>query len=49
MRPLRDKRAEFDLADQARAEKRRQDDARIDSGAQKWRYLPATPVPKVPE
>jgi hypothetical protein len=48
--PLRDKRTELDLADQARAEKRRQNDAQIDSGAEKWRYRPVTPgARKTPE
>jgi hypothetical protein len=48
--PLRDKRTELDLADQARAEKRRQNDAQIDSGAEKWRYRPVTPAArKTPE
>ncbi|MGF7133897.1 hypothetical protein P3T40_005398 [Paraburkholderia sp. EB58] len=48
MRPLKDKRAELQEADQARAEKRKEDDARIDSGAEKWRYRPVTPSTKMP-
>ncbi len=47
-RPIRDRRTELELADQARAEKRKQDDAQIDSGAEKWRYRPATPATKTP-
>lgn len=48
-RPLRDRRTEFDLAEQARAEKRKQDDAQINSSAEKWRYRPVTPTEKAPE
>jgi len=47
MRPLKDKRAELQEADQARAEKRKADDAQIDPGAEKWRYRPVTPATKV--
>jgi hypothetical protein len=46
---LKDKRTELDLADQERAEKRKQNDAQIDSGAEKWRYRPVTPASKKPE
>jgi len=48
MRPLKDKRAELQEADQARAEKRKADDAQIDPGAEKWRYRPLTPTTKMP-
>jgi len=39
--PTRDPRAEYGLADAARAEKRQQDSTRIDPAASKWRYQPA--------
>ena len=44
--PTRDRRAEFGLADAARAEKRQQDDTRNDPAASKWRYQPAPRVVK---
>ena len=44
--PTRDRRAEFGLADAARAEQRQQDAARIDPAASKWRYQPAPRVAK---
>jgi hypothetical protein len=34
------KRVDYGLADQARAEKRKQQDAGIDTAATKWRYSP---------
>jgi hypothetical protein len=48
MRPFKDKRAELEQADQARAEKRKEDDAQIDPSAEKWRYRPVTPATKIP-
>jgi len=48
MRPIKDKRAELQEADLARAEKRKEDDAQINSGAEKWRYRPVTPSTKIP-
>ncbi|MGF6244331.1 MULTISPECIES: hypothetical protein [Paraburkholderia] len=47
MRPIKDRRTELEEADQARAEKRKADDAQIDPGAEKWRYRPVTPATKV--
>lgn len=43
--PPRDRRVEYGLADQAREDKRKQDDTHIDSAATKWRYRPR-PTPK---
>ena len=37
---VRDRRAEFSRADEARAEQREHDDARNDPNASKWRYRP---------
>jgi hypothetical protein len=48
-RPLRDRRVEYTIADEARAEQRKQDDAHIDSSADKWRYRPVPSAPKAPE
>jgi hypothetical protein len=47
--PTRDRRAEFCLADAARAEKREKDDTRNDPAASKWRYQPAPRVAKPTE
>jgi hypothetical protein len=47
-RPLRDRKVENSEADIERAEKRKQDDARIDSGAEKWRYVPPSRTVKNP-
>ena len=44
--PTRDRRAEFGLADAARAERRQQDDTHTDPAASKWRYQPAPRVAK---
>lgn len=48
-RPLRDRRVEYTVADEARAERRKQDAEHIDSGAGKWRYRPVPVAPKLPE
>ncbi|TDN62727.1 hypothetical protein B0G77_6315 [Paraburkholderia sp. BL10I2N1] len=48
-RPLRDRRIEYTIADDARAERRKQDAVHIDSTAGKWRYRPVPATPKMPE
>jgi len=48
-RPLRDRRIEYTVADDARAERRKQDAVHIDSTAGKWRYRPVPTAPKMPE
>jgi hypothetical protein len=45
--PTRDRRAEYGLAEEARAEKRKQDATLIDPAASKWRYRPAPRAAKL--
>lgn len=45
-KPPRDRRVEYDQADRAREEKRKQDATHIDPAASKWRYQPTQPPPK---
>ncbi|WP_174769983.1 hypothetical protein [Paraburkholderia hayleyella] len=40
IKPSREKKEEFDLADKTRAKQRQQDDAQINPRAEKWRYQP---------
>jgi hypothetical protein len=46
---VRDRRAELNRADEARAEHRENEDAKIDPNASKWRYQPPHRNEKTPE